>query len=93
MPRQDPQGRWISDDGLQYWDGTAWRPFGVQAPRTSSALPVVLIGCGFVLVVGLVLTIVTGIFVFNSADFQRAYCNGYTRSNANNVCPFHPSPP
>jgi len=52
-----------------------------------------LIGCGFVLVVGLVLTIVTGIFVFNSADFQRAYCNGYTRSNANNVCPFHPSPP
>ena len=25
MPRQDAQGRWISDDGLQYWDGTAWR--------------------------------------------------------------------
>jgi hypothetical protein len=94
VPKQDPQGRWISDDGLQYWDGTAWRPLGVQAPaKTSSALPAVLIGCGFVLVVGLVLAIAVGIVVFNSADFQRGYCNGYTRSNANNICPFnHASP-
>jgi hypothetical protein len=93
VPRQDPQGRWISDDGLQYWDGTAWRPLRAQLPRTNSALPAVLIGCGFALVVGLVLTIGMGIVVFNSADFQRAYCNGYTRNNANNVCPFHPSSP
>jgi hypothetical protein len=94
VPKQDPQGRWISDDGLQYWDGTAWRPLGVRAPaKTSSALPAVLIGCGFVLVIGLVLVIAVGIVVFNSADFQRGYCNGYTRSNANNICPFnHASP-
>ena len=34
MPHQDAQGRWISDDGLQYWDGNAWRPTTAQAaPR------------------------------------------------------------
>ncbi len=26
MPRQDAQGRWISDDGLQYWDRVHWPP-------------------------------------------------------------------
>jgi hypothetical protein len=24
-------GRWISDDGLFYWDGAAWRPLGASA--------------------------------------------------------------
>ena len=52
MPTQDVQGRWISDDGLQYWDGTTWRPIGIQAParRRNIALPAVLIGCGFGLI-------------------------------------------
>jgi hypothetical protein len=94
VPRQDPQGRWISDDGLQYWDGTAWRPLGVRpGGGASSALPVILIGCGFVAVVCLIIAIVVGIFTFNNLEFQRGYCNGYTRNNANNVCPFHPASP
>ena len=77
MPKQDPQGRWISDDGLQYWDGAAWRPLGVQAARgVRSALPAVLIGCGFALVVVLVLTIGAAVFALNSPDFQRGFCNG-----------------
>ena len=94
MPKQDAQGRWVSDDGLQYWDGTAWRPLGVQAPaRRSSALPAVLIGCGFALVVALVLAIGFGVLVFNSRDFQRGFCNGYTNGNPNLTCPFHPASP
>jgi hypothetical protein len=94
VPRQDAQGRWISDDGLQYWDGTAWRPIGAQAPaRKSSALPAVLIGCGFAFVVVLVLFIGFVVLVFNNADFQRNFCNGWTNSNANIACPFHPASP
>jgi hypothetical protein len=56
-------------------------------------LPVILIGCGFVAVVCLIIAIVVGIFTFNNLEFQRGYCNGYTRNNANNVCPFHPASP
>ncbi len=94
MPRQDPQGRWISDDGLQYWDGTAWRPLGAQATaRKGSAMPAVLIGCGFALVVALVLVIGFAALVFNNADFQRGFCNGYVNGNPNLNCPFHPSSP
>jgi hypothetical protein len=93
VPRQDPQGRWISDDGLQYWDGTAWRPLGAVAPKTSSALPAVLIGCGFALVLALVLFIGFGVLVFTNADVQRSFCNGYTENSTNLTCPFHPSPP
>ena len=36
MPRQDAGGRWISDDGLSYWDGGSWRP---RPPARSGALP------------------------------------------------------
>jgi hypothetical protein len=94
VPKQDPQGRWVSDDGLQYWDGAAWRPLGAQAPvRTRSAVPAVLIGCGFALVVVLVLVIGLGVFMMNNADFQRGFCNGYTNGNPNASCPFHPSSP
>ncbi|HVH64346.1 MAG TPA: hypothetical protein VNA65_12180 [Candidatus Dormibacteraeota bacterium] len=94
MPRQDAYGRWISDDGLQYWDGTAWRPTGVQAaPTGRSSLPAVLIGCGFALVVVLVLAIVGVVALVNNADFQRGFCNGYANGNPNLVCPFHPPPP
>ena len=94
MPRQDAQGRWISDDGLQYWDGTAWRPVGVQAApkRGISALPAVLIGCGFALVIVLVIGIGLTVFALNSPDFQRSFCNSYVNSDSNLTCPFHPSP-
>ncbi len=95
MPKQDAQGRWISDDGLQYWDGAAWRPTGMQAPakRGISALPAVLIGCGFALVIVLVLAIGLTVFALNNADFQRSFCNGWASDNSSNLdCPFHPSP-
>jgi hypothetical protein len=102
MPHQDPQGRWISDDGLLYWDGAAWRPIGGQ-PAVGTALPppvggksawpAVLIGCGIALVVILVLGIV-GIFALvSNTDFQRSFCNSYTSSNPNLVCPFSPPSP
>ena len=96
MPRQDAQGRWISDDGLFYWDGAAWRPLGVQptaygaAPRKRSVWPVVLIGCGFAAVVIIVIGIAFTVFAVSNADFQRAFCNGWTNSNANMACPFSP---
>ncbi len=95
MPRQDAQGRWISDDGLQYWDGAAWRPLGAQSSaRKSSAVPAVLIGCGFALVVVLVIVIGLTVLAFNSADFQRSFCNGWANSASSNTdCPFHPSSP
>ncbi|TMD12170.1 MAG: hypothetical protein E6I27_00815 [Chloroflexi bacterium] len=95
MPHQDAQGRWISDDGLQYWDGNAWRPTGAQAPARSgiSAVPAVLIGCGFALVIVLLLGIGLVVFMFNSAEFQRGFCNGWLSGNNQNLtCPFHPSP-
>lgn len=94
MPRQDAYGRWISDDGLQYWDGTAWRPIGAQsAAAQRSALPAILIGCGFALVVVLVLAIVGVVALVNNPDFQRGFCNGYTNSDPNLTCPFHPASP
>jgi ABC-type uncharacterized transport system permease subunit len=94
VPTQDAQGRWISDDGLQYWDGAAWRPLGAQPTRKSSAVPAVLIGCGFVLVVVLVVVIGLTVLAFNSSDFQQAFCNGWANSaSGNTACPFHPSSP
>jgi len=97
MPRQDAEGRWISDDGLQYWDGNAWRPVGAQAQgrRGISAVPSILIGCGFALVIVLVLGIGLTVLVFNNSDVQRSFCNGWeTGNNSENLsCPFHPSPP
>ncbi len=94
MPHQDAQGTWISDDGLQYWDGTAWRPIGMQAAprRGMSPVPAILIGCGFIVVLVLVLVIGFTVLVFNNADMQRAFCNGYSSGNANLECPFHPTP-
>jgi len=95
MPHQDAQGRWISDDGLLYWDGNAWRPIGVQVQQRSgiSALPAILIGCGFALVIVLLLGIGLVVFAVNSPDFQRGFCNGWESSNNQNLaCPFHPTP-
>ena len=94
MPTQDAQGRWISDDGLQYWDGAAWRPLGAQSSTRKSAVPAVLIGCGFVLVVVLVLVIGLAVLAFNSTEFQQAFCNGWANSaSSNTACPFNPSSP
>jgi hypothetical protein len=57
-------------------------------------VPAVLIGCGFVLVVLLVIGIGLTVLAFNSADFQHAFCNGWANSASNNTaCPFHPSSP
>jgi hypothetical protein len=95
MPRQDPQGRWISDDGMQYWDGTTWRPTGVaaQPARRGIALPAVLIGCGFALVVGIVL-LIGGIFMVQSSTFQHGFCDSWNNNpqETGTPCPFHPSP-
>jgi hypothetical protein len=102
MPRQDPQGRWISDDGLSYWDGAAWRPLGGQpvpggaypAPvKGKSPWPAILIGCGIALVVVLVLGIVGVFAIISNPDFQRSFCNSYTSSDPNLVCPFTPPSP
>ncbi len=94
MPRQDAQGRWISDDGLSYWDGTAWRPTGVQvAPQRRSPWPAILIGCAFAAVVLVVLAVAGIVLVFSNPDIQRSFCNGYVSSDPNLVCPFHPPSP
>ena len=97
MPRQDQYGRWISDDGLQYWDGTAWRPTGLpaQPPARSgvSALPAVLIGCGFALVVVIVL-IIGGVVLVNSSSFRQAFCNSWQNNPQDSAtpCPLATSP-
>lgn len=94
MPTQDAQGRWISDDGRLYWDGTAWRPTGAAPKRGGiSAVPAVLIGCAFALIIVLILGIGGIVFVVTNADFQRGFCNGYTSSDQNLTCPFHPPSP
>jgi hypothetical protein len=94
VPRQDAQGRWISDDGLSYWDGTAWRPTGVQvAVQQRSAWPAILIGCAFVAVVLVVLAVGGVVLLFSNADVQRSFCNGYVSGDSNLTCPFHPASP
>ena len=97
MPHQDAQGRWISDDGLQYWDGAAWRPINLYAQppaRTGvSALPAVLIGCGFALIVVIVLGI-GGVIIFNSSTFRQSFCNSWQNNpqDTNTPCPLSTSP-
>jgi hypothetical protein len=97
VPRQDAYGRWISDDGLFYWDGTAWRPVGLQAPARPgvSVAQTVLIGAGFVLAIVLVL-VVGAVIVMRDPEMQRSFCNGWNsgQNNSENLaCPFHPSSP
>lgn len=104
MPRQDAQGRWISDDGLSYWDGAVWRPTGGQQPAVAgytppppaqgkSAWPACLIGCGIALLVVIVLGIVGVFALISNPDFQRSFCNSYTNADPNQACPFSPSSP
>jgi hypothetical protein len=109
VPRQDAQGRWISDDGLSYWDGAAWRPLGSQpaawqepaaggvypppAARGKSPWPAILIGCGIALIVVLVLGIVGVFALVSSPNFQRSFCNSFTNNDPNAVCPFSPPSP
>ena len=93
MPTQDASGRWISDDGLQYWDGAAWRPLGAQAAaRKSWAVPALLIGCGFALVV-LLVVVIGSVMLLGNAGFQRSFCNSWANTNANQACPFTPASP
>ena len=97
MPRQDAYGRWISDDGLFYWDGNAWRPAGMEAParRGPSVAQPILIGAGFVLVIVLVL-VIGAVIVLQDPDMQRSFCNGWSQgqNNSQNLsCPFHPRSP
>jgi hypothetical protein len=94
MPRQDAQGRWISDDGLQYWDGTTWRPTGQPpARRGISAMPAVLIGCGFALVVAVVL-VIGAVVLFQSQTFRQSFCASWQNNprDAATPCPLQPSP-
>jgi hypothetical protein len=100
VPRQDAQGRWISDDGLFYWDGATWRPTGsvpagggILPPPVhgKSAWPAILVGCGITLVVVLVLAIVGVFAVVSNPEIQRSFCNGYTSNDPNLTCPFSPS--
>jgi hypothetical protein len=102
VPRQDAQGRWISDDGLSYWDGATWRPIGgppvapagnTPTAKAKSPWPAILIGCGVALLVVIVPGIVGTFALIGSPDFQRSFCNSYTNSDPNLVCPFHPSSP
>lgn len=99
-------GRWISDDGLFYWDGATWRPLGTQTqppgpasaytlpaePRGRSPWPAILVGCAFIGVVVIVLAIVVVVLVVNNSDVQRSFCEGYTNNNLNVYCPFSPRP-
>ena len=57
-------------------------------------MPAVLIGCGFLLVVVLVIVIGLTVLAFNSSEFQQAFCNGWANSaSSNTACPFHPASP
>jgi hypothetical protein len=99
VPHQDPQGRWISDDGLQFWDGSVWRPIGAAPPPAmapglpppaarKSAWPAILIGCGIALLVVILLGIVGVFALISNPTFQHSFCNGFTSSDPNQTCPF-----
>jgi hypothetical protein len=97
VPRQDSFGRWISDDGLFYWDGNAWRAVAPQATarRGVSVAQPLLIGAGFVVLV--VVVVVVGLVVlFQNPVMQQSFCNGWQSGQKNSdntlACPFHPSP-
>jgi hypothetical protein len=84
-----------------FWDGAVWRPIVSQppvgyaqppAPR-KSALPACLIGCGIALVVVILIGVVGFLAIINNAGFQRSFCNSFTSSDPNQICPFSPSAP
>src|SRR2546425_10912404 len=108
MPPRDSRGGGIWAAGQSYWDGNSWRPLGPQPPaapvvgmppayglppaRRSSPWPAILIGCGVVLLALVIIGILGTVAMFNSPDFQRSFCEGYTNNNANISCPFSPRP-
>jgi hypothetical protein len=106
MPKQDASGRWISDDGMTYWDGTAWRPIAQpiqpgmvppgayypQAQPSRSPWKGILIGCGLALVLLIVLGVTCTVLMASNPDFQRGFCNSYTANDSNLTCPFNPPP-
>jgi hypothetical protein len=66
--------------------------YGAPAPARRSPWVGILIGCGFALLLILVLGITCTVFVFNNKDFQRSFCSGYTGNNPNLTCPFNVAP-
>jgi hypothetical protein len=52
-------------------------------------MPAVLIGCGFALVV-LIVLVIGGVILAQSPEFQRGFCNSYANGDSNVTCPFHP---
>jgi hypothetical protein len=70
--------------------GGAYPPAAVKG---KSPWPAILIGCGIALVVVLVLGIVGVFAVISNPGFQRSFCNSYTSSDPNLVCPFTPPSP
>jgi hypothetical protein len=52
----------------------------------------VLIGCAVAAAIVVVLLIIGSVLIVSSPDFQRGFCQSYTKDNPNLTCPFHPSP-
>ena len=68
-----------------------WQP--PPARGGVSALPAVLIGCGFALVVVIVL-VIGGVILVNSSTFRESFCNSWNNNSQNSQtpCPLAPSP-
>jgi hypothetical protein len=62
-----------------------------RAPRSVRA-PAVLIGCGFALVVVIVL-VIGGVVLVNSGPFRQAFCNSWNNNpqDSQTPCPLQPS--
>jgi hypothetical protein len=72
MPRQDAQGRWISDDGNLWWTGSSWERLPAKAgsrPEGSELPYLVGAGCA-ILLLALVLMGVCTTIVAQSPSFQ-----------------------
>lgn len=74
MPRQDAQGRWVSDDGRHWWDGSTWRPAPQATPakadRAGADIPYLIgTGCALALLVLVLMAFCTTI-VAQSPSFQ-----------------------
>jgi hypothetical protein len=76
MPHQDSRGRWISDDGTQYWDGRTW------VARRRSGCGACMTGCLVALAATLAVLVVAGFVVWNNPDFQRYYHRGANQYQA-----------
>lgn len=69
MPRQDAEGRWISDDGRFWWDGGTWQPLPARTParERSSQLPYYIgMGCALLLLVLVLMAVCTTVIAQHS---------------------------